>query len=89
MAADRRDYVANDCEHLADQGDRHAVTAPDLEQRSTGRTSRVSTAQMNRSDALPANVYGVDAAGRGEPPAGPANRASSRIGEGLKPLTIR
>jgi hypothetical protein len=34
------------------------------------------------------NVYGA-AAGRREPPSPPLNRASSRIGEGLKPLTIR
>jgi hypothetical protein len=34
------------------------------------------------------NVYGA-AAGRREPPSRPVNRASSRIGEGLKPLTIR
>ena len=32
--------------------------------------------------------YGA-AAGRREPPSPPVNRASSRIGEGLKPLTIR
>ena len=35
------------------------------------------------------NVYGAAAAGRREPPSPPVCRASSRIGEGLKPLTIR
>jgi hypothetical protein len=34
------------------------------------------------------NVYGA-AAGRREPASPPLNRVSSRIGEGLKPLTIR
>jgi phage terminase large subunit-like protein len=35
------------------------------------------------------NVYGAAAAGRRGPPSPPVYRASSRIGEGLKPLTIR
>ena len=39
---------------FSNQGDRDSVAAADLEQGSSGRTSRVSTAQTNRSDALPA-----------------------------------
>src|SRR5215204_2188317 len=56
------------------------------------RLSRDRGDRLTRSSASPKRArdtgdYGA-AAGRGEPPSPPVNRASSRIGEGLKPLTI-
>ncbi len=49
--------------------------------RARGRAARVSRGR--------GNFYAPAAAGRRESPSPPAYRASSRIGEGLKPLTIR